>query len=241
MNRKTGELILCSHGLVPMHITMETIMELKNCDEVFTDVVGGNSESFLKQYCKKLNVLNTVGKEKITDEDGKYVNTVMKALARRQRVGVVTYGHSGFLNAITDRLIDRCVDNHFSYRIIDSISSIDCVLNMVGLRSLSSGLVMSSAMDWSRESVKLYPALHNLIFNLFDLLRKNRRQVLDAFAADVREKLPPGHVILLVEAPSIADPAGRMVSAAPLDVKDMILTSTNMSTLYIPKRVYHER
>lgn len=238
MKRKTGELVLCSYGLVPRHITMETIMELKSCDVVFPEALDSNTCKFIRQYCKRINILESgrrlPGK---ADEDilRQHVDAVMRELSRGRRVGVVTYGHPGFLCAITDELIKRCSERGFNYRIIDSISSINCVLNMVGLRTLfPAGIFMSSAIGWDRESVKFHPGLHNLIFDLVNLIREERREVLEAFVRAARKELPAGHNILLVEAPSMSDSAGKIVRTTPLKLKSTVEISTVKSTLYIP-------
>lgn len=237
MNRKNGELVLCSYGLVPRHITMETIMELKSCDEVFSDALDEHTSEFLGQYCRKINAVKTARLKKKAGEDvlDKYAGMVTDALARGRKVGVVTYGHPGFLCSIADRLIEKCESSGFNYRIIDSISSINCVLNMVGLRSLfPAGIFMSSAIGWARESVKFHPGLHNLIFDLVNLIREERREVLEAFVRAARKELPAGHNILLVEAPSMSDSAGKIVRTTPLKLKSTVEISTDRSTLYIP-------
>jgi len=220
------ELIICSYGLKPGHITVETLRELSRCGAVFSDALS--EAGFLKGKFRFL----FGGK----DEAGITLaaKEVMAAFKKFDVVGYVTYGHPAFLCAMTDRLTGLCLAAKINFRILEGISSLGASLSAAGVKSIPcGGISLLSAATLEHERFPLNPKGHTFIFDLSCFLREETGKFLKNFADAVRAAYPAAHRAEIIVCES-ADCAASVRTVKIRGLEKLISSSGGRGTLHIP-------
>jgi|GEM_PF-2522680 len=220
-------LILCSYGLKPEHITLETIKECRTCDILFCDCVGLSARlgGILPDM---MELEDRAGALSVEDKTA----AVMGAFARHDKVGVMTYGHPDFLCSIADLLMKKCARAGIEVRVLPAISSTSELLSMAGVTALShAGVVLTSAIGLPGLSPGS-SQLHVFIFDFYALEDGRYSGAKADLAAHLERHYPKSHKMELLECGNHRDESRKSFLVGELDkaLKD----ASHTTTLYIP-------
>ena len=220
------ELLLCSFGLKPEHITFETIREARKCGMFFCDQHGS---PLLEQLLPGLKGFGGEGGERSVEQK---VAEVMAAFKKHDRVGVMTYGHPLFLCSLSDILIERCAAKKIKVRVLEAVSSYGAVLAAAGLRGPGKeGVLSISALAVEHNTSLLRPGSHIFVYDIDAFSKKCNEPLRAAFSRYMTATYPAGHRLLLINCASIAPERIQEFTVASLD--KAIASATLASTLYI--------
>lgn len=230
MNPK--KLFICSIGLKPEHLTLETVKALKSSQAVFSHSLrGGSAEALLRGFCGDFRPLIEISPEKI-------LRTLVKAFKTRDILAFLTYGNPLFLNTTADLLRAELPRAGVEVEVLPAVSSFDAMLNMPGLGEFPAAGVRLVHAGLSGGEIELYPQMGTLIFMADKLNKAERKEHAGAkakFIARVVAAYPPEHEFMVVNAPFMEDRAGRVIK---FPVKDFALAFGALdrnSTIFIPK------
>lgn len=219
------ELIICSFGLKPSHVTAETLSELKKCGAVFTHCLDERTASFLRPFCRELRFLRALGPEKIAER-------ILSRLSKGGRAAFVTYGNPLFLNASTRAVAARLRGAGVAVRVLEAVSSLDALVNALDLNRFSLAglrLVDMSACDCLPE---VTPGMDTLFFMASDLNLPGYAGARSRFLASLLAAYPPGHRAVLADCDNIRP--GRVMGSSVKRLGPDIKKAGVATTLFIP-------
>ncbi|MBI5743271.1 MAG: hypothetical protein HY952_01855 [Elusimicrobia bacterium] len=120
------ELIICSAGLKPGHMTLETLGALKTCAAVFTTLRSAPLHAFIRGLCPKI----------ITGGQGSPAETAAEALAALKKhspLAFLTYGNPLVLNRPALEVCLKAEAAGVTVRVLEGISSVDSLMNFLRL------------------------------------------------------------------------------------------------------------
>ncbi|HBA61853.1 MAG TPA: hypothetical protein DCZ92_13785 [Elusimicrobia bacterium] len=213
-NKKT--LLLCSYGLDPAQITLETMNELKTCDAVFSGALEGGREELIRPYCRKL-VITGGGRWESAAEK------MFEAFKNFDKIAYLVYGNPFFLNPPALRLARKAKSLGIEFRVLAGISSFDAIVNQLGLGNFSAGgLRLINLGDGRRQERKLDAKLDTFFFSLWILGGKHK-----AFLEEIRAAYGPRHPAFLIDHPRCA----RTTVGA---LENALAAARLTTTLYLP-------
>jgi hypothetical protein len=221
------ELLLCSIGLKPEHITFETIREARKCGALFSDYAD---VPLLHQLLPRItgfgpnhNFLSAEQKAAI----------VMAAFKKCNRVGLMIYGHPGFLCHIAEELRELCATRKIKVRMLDAISSCGMVQIAAGLRGPGrEGVFSISALAVVHNSALLHPGSHVFIYDIVAFSKKSALAQKETFGHYILSVYPKGHKLLLIDCEGITPE--RKLEFTVTEFEKAVSAATVYSTLYIP-------
>jgi len=222
-------LILCSYGLKPDHITLETIKEGRTCNILFCDCV--HLSSWLGGVLPDMLELEDKHGDLSAEEK---IAAVMGAFSKHDKVGLMTYGHPNFLCSFAEMLKAKCEAEGIEVRVLPAISSTAELLSMAGVTSLSrAGVMMTSAIGLPG----LSPAardLHVFVFDFHALSDGRYSSAKAVLAAYFKKNYPGSHRIELLECENHHAEDRKIFRIRELD--QALKHSSPTTTLYIPPR-----
>ncbi len=220
-------LILCSYGLKPDHITLETIKEGRTCDILFCDCV--HLSSWLGGVLPDMLELEDRQGDLSVEEK---IAAVMGAFSKHDKVGLMTYGHPNFLCSFAEMLKAKCEEKGIEVRVLPAISSTAELLSMAGVASLSqAGVMMTSAIGLPG----LSPAareLHVFVFDFHALADGRYSRAKAVLAAYLKKNYSGSHRIELLECENHHAEDRKIFRISELD--QALKHASPMTTVYIP-------
>lgn len=225
MSGMKKELIVCSFGLKPAHVTAETLSELRKCGAVFTHCLDEGTAGFLRPFCREFHFLRALKPEKMADR-------MISFLSKGGKAAFVTYGNPLFLNATTRAVAARLRGAGVAVRVLDAVSSLDALVNALDLNRFSVGglrLVDLSACDCLPE---ITPGMDTLFFMVSDLNLPDSARARPRFLSSLLAAYPPGHRAVLADCDNFRP--GRLVGSSVKRLAADIKKAGVATTLFIP-------
>lgn len=223
------EVLLCSYGLEPNQVTLETLLALQSSDKVFLAGLDADCAGLLKSRLPDMEIISR-------RPQPEQIKAIARALDRVSQVAVVTYGEPSFFCSMAEKLSELCRATGAKLKILPAISSFNALLHLLGLNLFrASGLYIcgiNSRMTWP---LPLNPAVPALIFQPDDLLRKSRRGLKEKLVAEIKKRYPPEAKIVLAEAPCVGNPEGRLLEFEIREIGKIFSRITANTTLYLPR------
>ncbi|MDQ7773393.1 MAG: SAM-dependent methyltransferase [Elusimicrobiales bacterium] len=219
------ELLICSFGLKPAHVTAETLSELKRCDAAYTHCLDEATAAFLRPFCRELHFLRDLTPAKIAGR-------LISRLSRGGRIAFVTYGNPLFLNVTTRRVASRVGAAGADVRVLEAVSSLDALVNALDLNRFSVGglrLVDLSACDCLPE---ITPGMDTLFFMASDLNLPAYARARQRFLAALLAAYPPGHRAVLADCDNFRQ--GRLLESSVKKLGSDIRKAGVATTLFVP-------
>ncbi|MFA5139137.1 MAG: SAM-dependent methyltransferase [Elusimicrobiota bacterium] len=197
MARKTegrpgGWVLLCSYGMRPEQITMETLLELRRCDLIFSD---GHPHLERLLHCRSKLAVFPTSRSGLDPGFARASRTAARLAKAGRRVGLVGHGNASFLSSLREEVSAECARQGAELRCLDAVSSFDAVWSLLGLNGIPGcGVRMVSAC--STVGGLLDPSSATIVFDLHALAR--RPGGVEAFAEQLRSAYPQDHPALLV-------------------------------------------
>lgn len=219
------ELLICSFGLKPAHVTAETLSELKRCDAVFTHCLDEATAAFLRPFCRELHFLRDLTPARIAAR-------LMSYLSGGGRAAFVTYGNPLFLNVTTRRVAARVEAAGAAVRVLEAVSSLDALVNALDLNRFSVAglrLVDLSACDCLPA---ITPDMDTLFFMASDLNMPAYSRARPRFLAALLKAYPPGHRAVLADCDNFRP--GRLLESSVKGLAADIKKAGVATTLFVP-------
>jgi len=225
--KKEKRLVICSYGLEPKHITLETLSALKKCGAVFSHSLEGGAGDFIAQSCAKF--------ENLRGLDGPGIAARLKeAFAEHDTVGFLTYGNPFFLNAATVRIKAGMAAAKVKVSVLPAVSSFDSIVNMLDLNKFSlAGLRLVDAAA-SMGDTRFTPEMDTLFFSVGVPTPGNGNKRRAAFLKGLAAAYPGGHPVTVVNCPCIGDASGRRIKTTVSRLGGVFAKVDKVSTILVP-------
>ena len=225
--KKEKRLVICSYGLEPKHITLETLAALKKCGAVFSHSLEGGSGDFIAQSCAQF--------ENLRGLDGPGIAARLKeAFEEHDTVGFLTYGNPFFLNAATVLIKAGMAAAKVKVSVLPAVSSFDSIVNLLDLNKFSlTGLRLVDAAA-SLAALLFTPEMDTLFFSAGVLGpgRGNKRRA--EFLKGLAAAYPGGHPVSIVNCPCIGNASGRLIKTTVSRLGGVFAKVNNVSTILVP-------
>jgi hypothetical protein len=228
MDKKT--LVLCSYGLRPEQITLETITELKTCDTVFAAGLNTKSADLLKTYCANFKSLPARNMKADAER-------VFRSFPGKSKVGFLTFGNPFFVNDIASLLCDRAESAGIAVKVLGGVSSFDMIANILRPRKYPpEGLriVDMSAIPDGR--VKPAAGMDSLFFCMRFLEQKGNARRKERFIKSVTAAYGGSHPAVIIKCSRLACLGDKLVKTTVAGLKDALAAADEASTVFIPAR-----
>lgn len=220
------ELIICSAGLKPGHLTLETAAALKTCRSVFTTLTSPAVHDLVRNFCAEV----------VAREPASPADTAEAALAQLKKgspMAFLTYGNPFFLNRPAVELRRRAEAAGVKVRVLEGISSVDSLFN--GLRFAEEGgydLRLVNVGEYDR-----HPRISNdaetLYFMVGGAVPGRHADNIAAFLKDLRKLYPASFPVVLANSPDGRLPEGRITETTVGGLEKALRTADQATTLYV--------
>jgi len=227
---KKKKLYICSCGMRTGQITPETIKALKLSEVVFSHSLGGPGAAVIRGLCRDFRPL-------ADKQPAEIVRAVKAAFRTCRTAAFLTYGNPFFLNAAADLLRSELAKNGVNVESLPAVSSFDSMIDMPGLGEFPAAGVRLIHAGLSGGEITFYPDMATLVFMMDKLNRAEKREhagVKEKFISKIAAVYPPGHEVLIVNAPFMEDRSGRVIRTRVKDLARDFGKADRNSTLYIP-------
>jgi len=188
-------LLLCSYGLRPEQISIETIAQLRSCDMVFSNSLNQADAERFKPYCRKLCAMEGCSWEAL-------MGRVFKAFSNKNKIAFLTYGNPFFLTPAAI-LAKKAARRGIDFKVMEGVSSFDAIINHLrlgeyapdGLRLVNLG---DSFVDKTR---KCTPSMDTLFFSLWRLNVKGNSGIKKNFVKELSSAYGPVHPVVIIDHP----------------------------------------
>ncbi|HAT73123.1 MAG TPA: hypothetical protein DCS63_09935 [Elusimicrobia bacterium] len=226
------KLFICSCGLKTEHLTLETIKALKSSEVVFShSIAGGPAEAFIRGLCGDFRAL--VGRS-----PGEIAAAVAEAFRTKETIAFLTYGNPFFLNTAAGLLKSRLKSKGVQVEVLSAVSSFDSMVNLLDLNEFAAAGVRLVHAGLSGGNIKFSPETDTLVFMMDNLSRVERPEhagALKKFIKGLSAAYPPGHEVLIVNAPFMEDIKGRILRTSVKNLERDFPKADKNSTLFIPE------
>ncbi|HAF94924.1 MAG: hypothetical protein A2021_07925 [Elusimicrobia bacterium GWF2_52_66] len=234
-NRCTNKrLILCSRGLKPGHLTVETMEVLKACDVLFSGCIDAQSSGFFSSLCPRVRIkMVKGGPEEISE---KVIEEISRDESCRTAV-FMSYGNTRFLCGPVFQLEKKAKKAGIELFVMDGVSSVDSIVNMMNLNKFATDglrLVDIDACLKCRKEIVITPGMDTCFFMFWRLLLEENKVRLEKFLRDVRKNYLPHALGYFLNCPSLCAEKGRIIKFRIADLPDNVHRSDKESTLFIP-------
>ncbi|MEI7529574.1 MAG: SAM-dependent methyltransferase, partial [Elusimicrobiota bacterium] len=192
--KKEKRLIICSYGLEPKHITLETLAELKKCGVVFSHSLEAGAGGLVARSCKKFECLRGLTAAGITA-------SLKKAFAEHDTVGFLTYGNPLFLNATTALIKAGMAAARVKVSVLPAVSSFDSIVNLLDLNKFSLAGLRIVDLAACMDDLRITPEMDTLFFVAGDLNLKGKEKYRAAFFKGLAAAYPGAHPATIVNCP----------------------------------------
>ena len=234
--RAKGRVELCSYGLYPGQLTLETISALRRCDVVFSDALDKTSSRWMLKYCDDVRILS----EMFPVSEGVKMEKVMRDRAQSvlteaekgRATGILVYGHPAFLCSVTEIVISECERRDIPYSVQAAVSSLNTVMSAVGQRMLPpAGLRLYSLCTWDPESQPFHSRAAMLFFDLYAFDSRNsgllRDRLLGAY--------PAAHKVSFVRCRNVESEESTVIETTIEKLpKTLSRVNLDVCTLFVP-------
>jgi len=225
--KKEKRLVICSYGLEPKHLTLETLAALKKCGAVFSDSLEGGAGDFIARACAEFENLRGLSAPGITAR-------LKEAFAGHDNVGFLTYGNPGFLNATTALIKAGMAAAGVKVSVLPAVSSFDSIVNLLGLNKFSLAGLRLVDMAACMDDLRLTPELDTLFFVAGDLNLKGNDKWRAAFLKGLAAAYPGGHPLTVVNCPCIGNVSGRLIKTTVSRLGGVFAKVDKASTILVP-------
>jgi hypothetical protein len=206
MERKRT-LLLCSYGLRPGQITLETLALLKSCDAVFSNSLDRFSAEKLRPYCGELRLVKGARWEPLAKK-------IFAAFSKKNKIAFLTYGNPFFLNPPACLLAEEAARRGIAFEVAEGVSSFDGIINQLRLGQFAEeGLRLVNLGDGSEAARGRAPAMDTLFFSLWTL-EAGKPGLKKKFLSGLASAYPPEHPVLVIDHPgSVRTTIGQLGAA----------------------------
>jgi len=230
--KKNKKLYICSCGLKAEHITLETIRALKASEVVFShSLAGGPAEAMVRGFCGDFRSLVGSSPEEIT-------RAVGEAFKTGRTAAFLTYGNPFFLNTATGLLKTGLARKGVAVEVLAAVSSFDSMVNMLDLNEFAAAGMRLIHAGLAGGSIRFSPGMDTLVFMMDNLNRVEKPEhagARDKFIRSLAATYPPGHKVLLVNAPFMEDGHGRVLRTTVKALARVFVRADRNTTLFIPE------
>ena len=223
--KKEKRLIICSYGLEPKHITLETLAALKKCGAVFSHSLEGGG--LVARSCKKFECLRGLTAAGITAR-------LKEAFADHDTVGFLTYGNPFFLNATTPLIMAGMAAAGVKVSVLPAVSSLDSIVNLLDLNKFSLTGLRIVDLAACMDDLRITPEMDTLFFVAGDLNLKGKEKYREAFCKGLAAAYPGVHPVAIVNCPSIEDAGGRLIKTTVSKLRGAFSKVDKASTIFVP-------
>ncbi len=214
-------LLLCSYGLRPGQITLETLALLKSCDTVFSNCLDLASADKFKPYCRELILIKGARRESLAKR-------IFAAFPGRKKIAFLTYGNPFFLNQPACLLAEEAERRGITFEVAEGVSSFDGIVNQLRLgRYAPAGLRLVNLGDGRHGAPRgCARAMDTLYFSVW-ALRAGKPALKKEFLRELRAAYDPKHPVFIINHP---DSTETDLAGLPQELEGATLTTT----LFIP-------
>lgn len=224
--KKEKTLVICSYGLEPKHITLETLAALKKCGAVFSHSLEGGTGDFIAQSCAEFVSLRGLSAPGITAR-------LKKAFADHDTVGFLTYGNPCFLNATTALIKAGMAAAGVKVSVLPAVSSFDSIVNLLDLNKFSLAGLRLADVAASMDKMRFTPELDTLFFVAGDLAPKRNNRFRASFLKGLAAAYPAGHPVIIINCPCIGNASGRLIKTAVSKLGGVFAKVDKASTIFV--------
>jgi hypothetical protein len=224
--KKEKRLVICSYGLEPKHITLETLAVLKKCGAVFSDSLEGGTGDFIAQSCAEFENLRGLSAPGITAR-------LKEAFAGHDTVGFLTYGNPGFLNATTVLIKAGMAAARVKVSVLPAVSSFDSIVNLLDLNKFSLTGLRLVDVAASMDNMRFTPGMDTLFFVAGDLKTGKNYKYRVSFLKGLAAAYPGGHPVTIVNRPCIGNVSGWLIKTTVSGLGGVFSKVDKASTIFI--------
>jgi hypothetical protein len=219
------KLYILSYGLHPGQATLETLAALRECGEVHTHCLEGAAKNQFSRFARR--IVCSPGH----DRKGA-AEAAVKALARHDTVGFLTYGNPLFLNRTAEELI-LAARGKAEVRVFAAVSSFDGLVNMFNLNKFSpAGLRVADTAALLHAPV-FTPEMDTLFFVPYALNLPGNESCRAAFAAGLKAAYPPAAPVYLAECGAVSE-KDKAVKGRVSGIAALLARVNEKHTLFVP-------
>lgn len=214
-------LLLCSYGLRPGQITLETLARLKSCDAVYSNCLVPAVADRFKPYCRELVLVKGKRWEPLA-------KAMFRAFSNRTKIAFLTYGNPFFLNPPAVKLAREAARRGIAFEAAEGVSSFDGIINQLRMGEYApDGLRLVNLGDGRPDRERgATPSMDTLFFSLW-VLNSGRGAEKKRFLAELSPAYARSHPVYLIDHPrSVKTTVGGLAGA--LDGAGLT------TTLYLP-------
>ncbi len=226
--QKAKKLLMCSFGLNPMQINMQTLAKFRDAGKVFFIALDEEAPPFITANCRAYEMVGHLSLGEIRKKIFAEINLSGCA-------AVVTYGEPAFMCNTTEQLRLECHKRGVEMEIVPAISSFNVLCAMLGLNLMHpNGLYICGINSLHSGEVHLDPEVPALVFQPVDLLLPTHAALRSKFFAVVKARYSPKALVFVVEARSMTSPDGKLAGFTVGTIDKILPELTLSSTLYLP-------
>lgn len=221
------KLYIFSYGLYPGQVTLETLLAMRECGEVYSHCLDAASARQFRRYAPRLRLTGRLGLERTAA-------AVAAALGKHDTVGFLTYGNPLFLNQTAPLLAAAAARRRAEVRVFAAVSSFDALVNLFGLNPFSpAGLRLLDAGTWSAAQ-RLHPEMDTLVFVPDRLRGPGAAGRLEAFIEAARAAYPGAAPAFLADCYASENSRHRTVAGTAGGLRALLARAGERTTLFIP-------
>ncbi len=225
--KKEKRLVICSYGLEPKHITLETLSALKKCGAVFSHSLEGGTGDFIARSCAEFESLRGLSAPGITAR-------LKKAFADHDTVGFLTYGNPCFLNATTALIKTGMAAAGVKVGVLPAVSSFDSIVNLLDLNKFSPAGLRLVDVAAPMDSMRFTPEMDTLFFVAGDLRPEGNNKYRESFLRGLAAAYPGAHPVKIVNCPCIGNASGRLIKTTVSRLGGVFGKVDKASTILVP-------
>jgi hypothetical protein len=229
MPRKVNpaKIFVCSFGLLPGQISLDTLARLREADKVFFIALEKGLAPFITEKCRDREFIGAL-------PPGEQLRRIFADAAPGKNLAVLTYGDPGFMCNTTAMLSGECTRRRMRLEVAPAVSSFNALCALLELNMLSpGGLYMVGANSFTAGEVRLDPDVPALVFQADALLRRDMSAARKKFFSALR-RYPPDSPVIVARAKSLFSPEGGRLVFTASRAREMLPHLDAASTVYIP-------